>query len=153
MTDWAKSWALLVQALQAPSQVQAPRIRSRLLLEQSVKHNDLNINVTLQEVHLGQDYGEFTIHQESTPEVSETVPSDWKVSWSCLNYNVWTWAVRRKDHLHVSVQRHHMGRKRKHKKMWHEFRCNCELCSQIPAQTLIIIGTWIREEMVRDLFW
>ena len=29
---------------------------------------------------------------------------------------MWTWAVQRKDHLHVNVQQHCMGRTRKHKK-------------------------------------
>ena len=29
---------------------------------------------------------------------------------------VWSWAVQRQDHLHVNVQRHCMGRKRKHRK-------------------------------------
>ena len=31
--------------------------------------------------------------------------------------------------------------------------CSCELCSQILAGMLVFFGTWIREEMVRNLFW
>ena len=66
---------------------------------------------------------------------------------------VWTWAVQMKDHLHVDVQRHWLVKTRKHRKMFDKFCYSCELCSQIPARTLVIFGNWIREEMVRDLFW
>ena len=52
-----------------------------------------------------------------------------------------------------NVQRHCMGRARKHRKTWDEFCYSCELCSQILAWTLVILGTWIREEMVRNLLW
>ena len=45
------------------------------------------------------------------------------------------------------------GREQGNRKMWDEFCYSCESCSQIPARTLVIFGTWIREEMVRDLFW
>ena len=37
-------------------------------------------------------------------------------------------------------------------KMYYEFCYSCELCSQILARTLVIFGTWVREEMVRNLF-
>ena len=37
--------------------------------------------------------------------------------------------------------------------MWIQFKDNCGLCSQIPSRTLVFLGTWIRKEMVRDLFW
>ena len=61
--------------------------------------------------------------------------------------------VQRKDHLHVYAQRHCLVRSRKHRKMYYEFCYSCELCSQILARTLVIFGTWIREEMVRNFFW
>ena len=35
----------------------------------------------------------------------------------------------------------------------YEFCYSSELCSQIFAGTLVIFGTWIREEMVRNLSW
>ena len=38
-------------------------------------------------------------------------------------------------------------------KMPYEFCYSCEWCSQILAGTLVILGTWIREEMVRNSFW
>ena len=41
--------------------------------------------------------------------------------------------------------------RRKHRKVCYEFYYSCELCSQILARTLVILGTWIREEMVRNL--
>ena len=66
---------------------------------------------------------------------------------------VWTWTIQRKDHLHVNVKRHCMERTKKHWKMWDEFCYSYELCSQIPARTLVILGTWIREKVVRDLLW
>ena len=66
---------------------------------------------------------------------------------------VWTWAVQRQDHLHVNVQRHCVGRTRKHRRVWENFIRSSEICSQIPARTLVIFGTWIREEMVRNLLW
>ena len=66
---------------------------------------------------------------------------------------VGTWAVQRQDHLHVNVQRHCMERKRKHWKVCWEFYYNCEVRSQIPSRPLVFLGTWIRKEMVRDLFW
>ena len=59
-------------------------------------------------------------------------------NYDCIT--LWTWAVQRNDHLHVNVQRHGMGR-------------TSELRSQILARTLVIFGTWIREEMVRNLLW
>ena len=34
---------------------------------------------------------------------------------------VWTWAISRKDHLHVNVLRHCMERKRKYRNMWIQF--------------------------------
>ena len=40
-----------------------------------------------------------------------------------------------------------------HSKMYYEFCYGYELCSQILAGTLVISGTWIREEMVRNIFW
>ena len=36
-------------------------------------------------------------------------------------------------------------------KMYDEFCYSCELCSQILAGTLVILVTWIREEMARNL--
>ena len=66
---------------------------------------------------------------------------------------VWTWAVQRQDHLHVNVQRHCVGRTRKHRRVWENFTHSSEICSQIPARTLVIFGTWRREEMVRNLLW
>ena len=41
----------------------------------------------------------------------------------------------------------------KSRKMSYEFCYSCELCSRILARTLVIFGSWIREEMVRNLFW
>ena len=45
-----------------------------------------------------------------------------------------------------------VGRTRKQRKMYYECCNSCELCSQILARTLVILGTWIREEMVRNMF-
>ena len=53
---------------------------------------------------------------------------------------VWTWAVQWQDHPHVNVQRHCMVRTRKHRKLGETFRYSYELCSQIPARTLVIFG-------------
>ena len=58
-----------------------------------------------------------------------------------------------KDHLLVNVQRHWLGRTRKHWQMFEEFFWSCELCSQILVWTLVVSGTWDREEMVRNSFW
>ena len=66
---------------------------------------------------------------------------------------VWIWAVQRKDHLHVNVQRHCVVWTRKYIKMYCEFCYSCELCSQFLARTLFIFGTWIREEIMWNLFW
>ena len=48
-------------------------------------------------------------------------------------------------------KQHCVGRTRKHRSMYYEFGCSCELWSQILAGTLVIFGTWVREEMVRNL--
>ena len=50
---------------------------------------------------------------------------------------VWTWAISRQDHLHVNVQRHCM---------------RIMLANSCPDIGHILV-TWIREEMVRNLFW
>ena len=51
----------------------------------------------------------------------------------------WTWALHRQDHLHVNVQRHWMGSKRKRRKMWRHFTDSYELCSQIPSRSSIFL--------------
>ena len=61
---------------------------------------------------------------------------------------VWTWAVQKKDHLHVNVQRHCMVRTRKHKKCETNSITVEKLWSQILARTLVIFWIW----MVRSLF-
>ena len=66
---------------------------------------------------------------------------------------VWTWALQRQDHLHVNVQRHWMGRKRKSRNMWTQFTDGCELCSKVPSRSLVFLGAWIRKEVVRNLHW
>ena len=63
-----------------------------------------------------------------------------------LNYNV-NLSSSKKDH----VQRHLYGENEETQNMYYEFCYSCELCSQIPARTLVILGAWIREEMVRNL--
>ena len=50
---------------------------------------------------------------------------------------VWTWALQRHDHLHVNVQRHCMGQKRKYRSMWIQFTDSCGTCSQIPSRPLV----------------
>ena len=47
---------------------------------------------------------------------------------------------------------HCMERTRTHRIVCYEFYFGGELCSQIFARTLIILGTWIRTKMVRNLF-
>ena len=37
--------------------------------------------------------------------------------------------------------------------MWVQFTCSCELCSQISARSLVILGIWIRRKMVPDGKW
>ena len=44
------------------------------------------------------------------------------------------------------------GEKRKHRKVCSDFYYNCEVRSQIPSRSLVFLGTWIRKEVVRDLF-
>ena len=59
---------------------------------------------------------------------------------------VWTSAIFRTNHLHDNVQWHCMGRKRKQRIMYCEFR---RICKKIRARTLVVSRTWIRKEMVR----
>ena len=67
---------------------------------------------------------------------------DWK--------EMWTWAISRKNHLHVNVQRHCMGRKRKQRNVCCElYKCG-RTYKKICARTLVISWAWIREEMVRN---
>ena len=66
---------------------------------------------------------------------------------------VWSGAVHRQDHLHVNVQRHCMERTKKTQQSVNLITYSCELCSQISARFLVILGTWIRKEMVRNLLW
>ena len=63
-----------------------------------------------------------------------------------------TWAVRQEGSSSCQCTTTLYGRERGNTaNMWDEFCCSFELCLQIPAPTLVIFGTWIREEMVRDL--
>ena len=50
------------------------------------------------------------------------------------------------------LQQRRMERK-KQRKMWIQFTDVCEMCSQIPSQSLVFLGAWIRKEMVRNLHW
>ena len=54
------------------------------------------------------------------------------------SHTVWNWAVRKRVHLRVNVQRPYVERTRKHTNMWDEFCYGCGLCSQIPARTSVI---------------
>ena len=54
---------------------------------------------------------------------------------------------------YVNVQRHWLERKRKHRKVFSGFYYTCEVRSQMPSRSLVFLGTWIRKEIVRGLFW
>ena len=54
-------------------------------------------------------------------------------------FSVWAWAVQRQDHLHVNVQRHCVGRKRKHRRVCSDFYYNCEVRSLIPSRSLVFL--------------
>ena len=58
---------------------------------------------------------------------------------------VWTWAVSRKDHLHVKVQWHFLEKTGKSWKLYGEFHEWCSMCQEVPARMLVISGTWLRE--------
>ena len=63
---------------------------------------------------------------------------------------VWTWALPKKDHLHVNVQWHWLAKTRRQRKLYCESSQSYWVCSKIHARTLVISGAWIGEEMVRN---
>ena len=86
-----------------------------------------------------EEYSEDPLHWASSKRFKK---SDWST--------LWTWAVRRNDHL---LYKDMILGERGNRKMSYEFCYSCELCSRILARSLVIFGSWIREEMVRNLFW
>ena len=62
---------------------------------------------------------------------------------------VWTWALPRKDHLHVKVQWQWLEQNEETKKMYCECSQSYLVWSKIHAKTLVISRTWIGQEVVR----
>ena len=63
---------------------------------------------------------------------------------------VWTWAVYRKNYLHINVQRHSMVGRRKGRNVYCEFQ-NCgRSCEKIRGRSLVVSWAWIRKEVVRN---
>ena len=63
---------------------------------------------------------------------------------------VWTWAIQMKDHLHVNVQWHHIVNARTSWILYGEFRECCSICQEVPAGMMVISGTWLWENVVRN---
>ena len=63
---------------------------------------------------------------------------------------VWTRATHRKEHLHVNVQWHWLGKTRKQRKLYCEYSQSHWVCSKIHARRLVVSGAWFGEEMVRN---
>ena len=64
---------------------------------------------------------------------------------------VWTWALQRQDHLHVTCTTTLHGEKKGNRKMRLQFTDSCELCSQILSRSLVFLGAWIRRKNCTEL--
>ena len=64
---------------------------------------------------------------------------------------VWTWAIHRKDHLHVNVQWHGMENTRKPWKLFGEFHECCSIRQEVPARMLVISGTLVMRKSGTEL--
>ena len=60
------------------------------------------------------------------------------------------WAISMKDHLPVQKQGHHMRRTRKRRKSKNNFLKSCNICQEVSARMLVISGTWLWENVVRN---
>ena len=63
---------------------------------------------------------------------------------------VWTGAIQRKDHIHVNVHWHWLGKTRKQRRLYCECSESYWVCSKFHARTLVVSRAWIGEQMVRN---